>query len=96
MDEVYLCSLMVGVFLEFFLLFVFLIGGGNGENREIVLFDEKGKVDGIVNEIVRDVFDVGGVDCLEVVMEKMLLKMICMVLVDFICRFFIFYKCEGR
>ena len=61
-DEAYLRSLMAGVPSEPPLSSVPSTGGGNGENRETALSDEKGKADGTANETVRDVSDAGGAD----------------------------------
>lgn len=69
-DEAYLRSLMAGVPSEPPLSSVPSTGGGNGENRETALSDEKGKADGTANETVRDVSDAGGADRSEVVTEK--------------------------
>ena len=54
-DEAYLRSLMAGVPSETPLSSAPSTGGGNGEKRETVLSDEKGKADENANETVRDV-----------------------------------------
>lgn len=51
-DEAYLRSLMAGVPSEPPLSSAPSTGGGNGENRETALSEEKGKADDIVNETV--------------------------------------------
>ena len=51
-DEAYLRSLMAGVPIEPPLSSAPSTGGGNGENRETALSEEKGKADDIVNETV--------------------------------------------
>ena len=95
-DEAYLRSLMAGVPSEPPLSSVPSTGGGNGENRETALSDEKGKADGTANETVRDVSYAGGADRSEVVTEKTSPKTIRTALADFIRRFLTPYKCEGR
>lgn len=95
-DEAYLRSLMAGVPSEPPLSSVPSAGGGNGENRETALSDEKGKADDIANETVRDISDAGDTGRSETVTEKPSPKTIPTALVDYIRKFLTPYKCEGR
>lgn len=98
-DEAYLRSLMAGVPSETPLSSAPSASGGNGEKRETVLSDEKGKADDNANETVRDVSGADDTDdtgCPETVTEKPSPKTIRTALADFIRRFLTPYKCEGR
>ena len=95
-DEAYLRSLMAGVPSEPPLSSVPSTGGGNGENRETALPNEKGKADDIVNETVRDISGVDDTNCSEVVTDRPSPKTIRTALADFIRKFLTPYKCEGR
>lgn len=95
-DEAYLRSLMAGVPSETPLSSASSEGGGNGEKRETVLSDEKGKADDNANETVRDVSDADDTCYSETVTEKPSPKTIRTALVDFIRKFLTPYKCEGR
>lgn len=95
-DEAYLRSLMAGVPSESPLSSVPSTGGGNGENRETTLSDEKGKAADSANETVRDVSGVDDTCHSETVTEKLSPKTIRTALADYIRKFLTPYKCEGR
>lgn len=95
-DEAYLRSLMAGVPSEPPLSSVPSTGGGNGENRETTLFDEKGKAADSANETVRDVSGADDTCQSETVTEKSSPKTIRTALTDYIRKFLTPYKCEGR
>lgn len=95
-DEAYLRSLMAGVPSEPTLSPPLSVTGESDENRETALSGEKGKADNNVNETVRCVPDADDTDCPEVIAVKPSPKTIRTALADFIRRFLIPYKCEGR
>lgn len=95
-DEAYLRSLMAGVPSEPPLSSVLSAGEDNDKNRETSLSEEKGKVDDMVNEIVSGISGSDDAGCSETVTEKPSSKTIRTALADFIRRFLIPYKCEGR
>ena len=94
-DEAYLRSLMAGVPIEPPLSSAPSTGGGNGENRETALSEEKGKADDIVNKTVSGISGSDDAGC-SAVTEKPSPKTIRTALADFIRKFLTPYKCEGR
>ena len=95
-DEAYLRSLMAGVPSEPSLSPASSLTGGNGENRETALSDEKRKADERVNETVKGVSATDDTGFSEVIAEKPSPKTIRTALADFIRKFLTPYKCEGR
>ena len=69
-DEAYLRSLMAGVPSEPSLSPASSLTGGNGENRETALSDEKRKADERVNETVKNVSVTDDTGCPEVIVES--------------------------
>ena len=96
MDEAYLRSLMAGGPSEPPSSPAPSITGESGENRATALSDEKGKADNNENGTVRDISGADNIDCSELVMDKPSPKTIRTALADFIRKFLIPYKCEGR
>lgn len=95
-DEAYLRSLMVGGPSEPPSSPAPSITGESGGNRATALSDEKGKVDNNVNGTVRDISGADNTDYPEAETEKPSPKTIRTALADFIRKFLIPYKCEGR
>lgn len=103
-DEAYLRSLMAGVPSEPALSPLPSVTGGNSGKKENALSDEKEKEDNSVkersdngvNEAVRDVSSADDTGYPETGTEKPSPKTIRTALADFIRKFLIPYKCEGR
>lgn len=103
-DEAYLRSLMAGVPSEPALSPLPSVTGGNSGKKENALSDEKEKEDNSVkeradngvNEAVRDVSSADDTCYPETGTEKPSPKTIRTALADFIRKFLIPYKCEGR
>lgn len=103
-DEAYLRSLMAGVPSEPALSPLPSVTGGNSGKKENALSDEKEKEDNSVkersdngvNEAVRDVSSADDTGYPETGTEKPSSKTIRTALADFIRKFLIPYKCEGR
>ena len=95
-DEAYLRSLMAGGPSEPPSSPAPSITGESGGNRATALSDEKGKVDNNVNGTVRDISGADNTDYPEAETEKPSPKTIRTALADFIRKFLIPYKCEGR
>lgn len=95
-DEAYLRSLMAGVPSEPPSSPAPSITGESGENRATALSDEKGKADNNVNETERNISDADDTGYPEAETEKPSPKTIRTALADFIRKFLIPYKCEGR
>lgn len=95
-DEAYLRSLMAGVPSEPALSPAPSVTGEGGENRATALSDEKGKADNNVNGTVSGISGADDTDCSEVITDRPSPKTIRTALADFIRKFLIPYKCEGR